>query len=260
MSFNVNVLNRLPSYRHNTGPICSFYNQQGTSAISLSFNKDVSQNKLMKSVSIEGTNNIDGGVILSANPTTTGNTVSNVAPFTEHGGIQYGIIQGRQDSHSGTTHLVGRVLQAQGTSGVMKIEFVEGGKTGLSSSDSTAPTKLFFYDTTNDSFFAQGLTPVDPAAPYATILGYTISEVGTNTIRTAGAIDFPTAASLNSGNVYVYSITGPTVNGGMLHGQYADISLILGSNPYELFAINMEYEPMTYDHYTRATPGQLPSA
>jgi hypothetical protein len=48
--------------------------------------------------------------------------------------------------------------------------------------------------------------------------------------------------------VNVIEITPQEINGAPPRGQYAQADIVLGSAPYELYAINVNYEPTDLDH------------
>ncbi len=47
---------------------------------------------------------------------------------------------------------------------------------------------------------------------------------------------------------YIFAMTPPSVNGDSPKGQYADAVVNLGSNDFELFALNVEFETTDYSH------------
>jgi len=82
------------AWRHDekTRPINNFYNKQYKSALHTSFNKDLSANKLYKSLSLEGTENIKGGnSVFLANSTSQVSQLrdASVGKLKEKGGILY---------------------------------------------------------------------------------------------------------------------------------------------------------------------------
>jgi len=82
------------AWRHDekARPINNFYNKQYKSALHTSFNKDLSANKLYKSLSLEGTENIKGGTsVFLANSTSQVSQLrdASVGKLKEKGGILY---------------------------------------------------------------------------------------------------------------------------------------------------------------------------
>ena len=51
------------------------------------------------------------------------------------------------------------------------------------------------------------------------------------------------------------AITPASTSGDDPKGQYADAAVTLGSDRFELYALNMEYEPSQYDHSSSRAPG-----
>ena len=52
----------------------------------------------------------------------------------------------------------------------------------------------------------------------------------------------------SSGEFLLFSITPESINGESPKGQTADAVITLGSAPYELYALNVEYSPTALDH------------
>ena len=82
------------AWRHDekARPINNFYGKQYKSALHTSFNKDLSANKLYKSLSLEGTENVKGGdSLFLANSTSQPSQLRNasVGKLKEKGGILY---------------------------------------------------------------------------------------------------------------------------------------------------------------------------
>ena len=48
--------------------------------------------------------------------------------------------------------------------------------------------------------------------------------------------------------IYLYSVSPESVNGEDPKGQTADAVVTLGSAPYELYALNLDYVPTNLDH------------
>ena len=87
-----------PVWRHNDNsvPRTAYYMAEGAnpigSGISASFNKNVSQNKIYKSFSIEGSSNISGVNSFVVNSDSGTPKTSSVGPIKDKGGILYGHI------------------------------------------------------------------------------------------------------------------------------------------------------------------------
>ena len=50
------------------------------------------------------------------------------------------------------------------------------------------------------------------------------------------------------GIVSIFAITDPEINGDFLRGQYAEAYIRLGSDNFELYSMNVNYEPTDLDH------------
>jgi hypothetical protein len=92
--YDSNTQENVVAWRHDekTSPINNFYNKQFKSALHTSFNKDLSANKLYKSLSLEGTENIKGGTsVFLANSTSQVSQLrdASVGKLKEKGGILY---------------------------------------------------------------------------------------------------------------------------------------------------------------------------
>ena len=92
-----------PVWRHNSDdvPRTSFYQlplddgsftQAIGSGLSVSFNKEVSKNKIYKAFSLEGSGNFAGGNTFTVNADSTNERETSMGPLTNKGGINYGHI------------------------------------------------------------------------------------------------------------------------------------------------------------------------
>jgi hypothetical protein len=48
--------------------------------------------------------------------------------------------------------------------------------------------------------------------------------------------------------IFLYEMSLEDINGSPPRGQYAQLNVSLGSEPYELYALNLNYEPTDLDH------------
>lgn len=84
-------------YLHQYGAeICRWYGTQSTSAVSFTFNDNVSTNKVFRSLSIEGTNNLTPTALLSVNNSRDPSQIKNTQAvrFNAKGGILYSGLSG----------------------------------------------------------------------------------------------------------------------------------------------------------------------
>ena len=81
------------------------------------------------------------------------------------------------------------------------------------------------------------------------ILDTGLVENGIVVSATADAITTFQSALQNSGTlVSIFAITDPQLNGDFLRGQYAESVINLGSDNFELYSLNLNYEPTDLDH------------
>ena len=163
-----------------------------------------------------------------------------------------------------------------------RIVFSEGGKSNLSN-DGISNTKFFIYN--NDPLADIQYFTVNSSSPVDISLGYaglpsdlTLSSASNLFSNTEPGIirlrvDFESAAAdseglspadmystwfnetetggedIYSGGQYLlFSVTPASINGDDLKGQTADATVLLGNQPYELYALNLEYSPTDLDH------------
>ena len=69
------------------------------------------------------------------------------------------------------------------------------------------------------------------------------------TISSADSFKSYVEAEIASGSrVFLNYLTPGVLNGAPPRGQFAQVNLSLGSQPYELYALNLNYEPTDLDH------------
>ena len=138
-------------YLHDYGsPRCRWFGTQSTSAVSFSFNDNVSTNKVYRSLSIEGTVNTDSTAQLIVNNSRdTNQKTVNSLNFRERGGILYSPLSGSQQRSNKSIVTLGTILRTepvsyQGCRLILRLEmdWVRGAKAKLFSS-MTETTALF---------------------------------------------------------------------------------------------------------------------
>ena len=184
--------------------------------------------------------------------------------------------------------LVGRITgysgaPSAGTSEMnYDIQFAEGGKSNLSkgvyigdngqvvqTEGATVGSKFFIYNAAAGDGQAQyfttlstvGITlPTTYAAFPSDLTLFNLSLGGGNTSENGISLAVDLTNTLNSysqelvdgvydtGNLYLYSISPEAMNAEDPKGQTADAVILLGSEPYELYALNVEYSPTDLDH------------
>ena len=176
----------------------------------------------------------------------------------------------------------GIAIQSAIASQPYRIVFSEGGKSNLSN-DGISNTKFFIYN--NDPLADIQYFTVNSSSPVDISLGYgglpsdlTLSSDSNLFSNTEPGIirlrvDFESAATdseglspadmyttwfnetetaggdiYSAGEYLLFSVTPASINGDDLKGQTADATVLLGNQPYELYALNLEYSPTDLDH------------
>lgn len=242
--------------------INNFYGVQYHSSLKASFNKDLSANKIYKSLSLEGTENLKGGASkFLANNSSQKSQARDAAvgKLSEKGGILYanlgrnpkttgsnlklaGVITGAEQIFTGANTEETKYGFAYDLSlYLLKIDFING--FNLSSN-------LFDVHIGNESTSAfhqpnsESNSELNAKLPNGLIVQSSLDSVGTlistlNTQAVAGTLNF------------VYVRTPNSVNGGDPKGQYADIELefgTYGTEDFELDILNLNYERTSLDH------------
>ena len=262
------VIGTSPFWRHNTGAFNNFYGTVVGSQFSVSFNQKPSENKILKSISVEGTSNSNPNAIVVANNSTVAGQAkqSDVIAFDDHGGIMYGVIEGLARNSTANINYVGS-LRGSIINGVEQIQLI---------SDADAGTLNFFGRFT---YHDGGQSYVTDLSKYLIRISVTddggvitnplvsnslddqtdtltgdfgdvldnIQFDGGSLIIDTSDIDYAVVLSALS-SIQLFAITPTNMNGDMLRGQYADAVFSFGSADWEVFAVNLEYEPTTYDH------------
>lgn len=270
------------AWEHNkSGTNNNFYGTQYDSAIHVSFNDNPSQNKIYKTFSIEGTENLAGSI----NTFTTSEFLQpditrqaiEIGTLTNKGGILFGHM-GRDQRLKANVNLkyAGSFIAPQTLS--LAIEPIAGdlwkinGVFGNSVVSSSSPTYvLFSFESDPNNLVSIGtqasISYVPLGSSYYNIdSGITVATdqyvetvLGTSTpedglVIRAGSSQMTRLNELcaspsnfnRSCNVFV--ATDPKINGDFLRGQYAEAAINLGNGNFELYALNVNYEPTDLDH------------
>lgn len=294
-------------WKHDNGPNNTFFGIPGYSAIAVSFNQNPSQNKIYKSYSIEGTNNlISGASAIFANPSPDPDQLREAVfgPIKPRGGINYGHIRGNTagKEQGNSIKLLGRIVRG--------VDIVDDGNTGypfgfgytileldhvngmLNPTADNSKLILGFTQPNGDIIMYSpqafgGLDPIEPPyfdfpgsqevtqeTPYDDInevisvgnqaFQYYSSQLGIKGVIVQienfldgadGVQDSAFYLRLNaymednpSLPVFLFQVTEGDLNGSSLKGQYADAYMVLGSEEFEVFAINANYSPYNLDH------------
>lgn len=261
-----------------------FYGSTTFSAISVSFNDNVSSNKIYKSFSLEGTSNIAdyGANTFSVNADNSPRKQFSMGRIKDKGGILYGhiglsdfLLDGSNIEAIGTfkaaTVFPNSLIENFGTGPLLVFQSdnvslrrnfgsvrgaskyilmdSEGNLYSINGAPITTPlTQNFNY---NSSLFgeplhlnvftsAQGNTSIQFAS-----LNSPFND-GTGSF-TGGDYEFDEAFNLSVPTTLL-EITPQEINGAPPRGQYAQATITLGADPFELHSLSVDYEPTNLDH------------
>ncbi len=251
----------------------NFYGAQYSSAIAVSFNDSPSQNKLYKTFSVEGSENLKG----SFHTFTTSETLQpgqtpltvNVDTLKNKGGILYGNIPKDprikanvnmkfigSTSRDTTTQALGQDLyRFNGVVGNTAFTLDQSTKFAFVFGNSISPVVIApnggsvslqentdFY-TLNSGFLCPSPAELDSQG---------IDELSGKGIIFKATLQayatFLSSLQNTDGIVSIFAITDPEINGDFLRGQYAEAYIRLGSDNFELYSMNVNYEPTDLDH------------
>jgi hypothetical protein len=223
--------------------------------VSVSFNDRVSSNKIYKSISLEGTSNIQDESFNTFVVNADNNPAKqfSMGRIKDKGGILYG--------HIGlsNTLLDGSNVKVIGSADVSSLEegfldaivFESGDYNFRQKTESvTNNSKFLFFS--NNSFYnldfqnvslSEGSSFAEVSADVASLSS---SADGSVSFEKVGGFNMLSNPGLQTVNVI--EITPQEINGAPPRGQYAQADIVLGSQPYELYAINVNYEPTDLDH------------
>lgn len=237
----------------------------GGSGIAIAFNENVSTNKMYKSISLEGSSNLNeaGFSLFRTNDTTVpgDSTLTQIRPLNFKGGIVYADVGRGQENSQANIRAVASwpgTLDAEGNlSNVVTID--AGAGASLQEGD-----PLFFVNA-NGLIFTTGLNSFVEAEGFnfdVADTGFTASvlaDFGTVIFNnTMGFNGFISTIPGGQGPYTILTRGNTAAYGKSVQGQYATLRIVFGNQNYELHAINAYYEPNTLDHReTRTAANQL---
>ena len=261
--------------------INKFYNSQYHSSLKCSFNKDLSANKIYKSLSLEGTENLKGGVSnFLANNTSQVSQArdANVGRLTEKGGILYAPL-GRNPKVTGSNlKLAGRITGLtqvftnpntypdglygfandfpSSTLYLLEIDFINGFNLGSNiysihiGVDNEAPASFTSTNIGIEGYATTGILNEGDAEINTKLAnGLLVRSADANV---GGGLQVLIDTSITNGEMLLaYVLTPNKINGGDPKGQYADIDLQIGHyghEDFELDILNLNYEHTRLDH------------
>ena len=244
----------------------SYYGKTYGSGISVTFYENVSTNKIYKSFSLEGSNNITGENYFVVNTDNSPDKRYSLGRLKDKGGILYGHIgQAQNMMAGGNLELVG-VIDS--------MPFINNGLMGLA----ITTTENDLLPSSADSLYILGEPQDDGSIIFTSLYG---PLTGQSTINSE-FIEFPPtdlasvgsnqedleyAVSIINGQVIktiafnsalgnpqdpsgklLFEVNPSNVFGDEPRGQYAEAIISLGSQQYELYSLNVAYEPTNLDH------------
>ncbi len=249
-------------WRHDDGTgFNSFYGAGSlSSTIAVSFSDNPSVNKIYKSVSIEGTSNIDGNSIFQANSSSQPSQLnsSSVGPIVERGGINYAHI-GRvsRQTTGDDVKLIGQLISVTPSpsgNNIFQLEIlpIGGGISFGGGNNAQFDMVQMNEDGTESLLTSNGFPLMGTPDTDFTIIPTTDPDTGyvvnTSTYIMFSAANLVTLFEGNENSTYIIANSDVSINGDDPKGQYADMFVSLGSNDFEVFALNVEYEAYDLDH------------
>ena len=267
------------AWEHGTNPANNnFYDSQYQSSIAVSFNDNPSQNKLYKTFSVEGTDNLQGAIHTfttseTLQPNKTPLTIS-IGTVSNKGGILYGkvpndprIKNGVNMKFIGTTSLDTSLSPVSFGSDLYVFRSLFGNTAHINNDtkfaflfeDSVAPEVIGLNGqislVTSDTDYynlKSGITSATPSQ-LASINQLNETNINENGMVFKATLDAVLALEdrifgSGSGIISIFAITDPRLNGDFLRGQHAEVAINLGSDNFELYSLNLNYEPTDLAH------------
>ena len=246
----------------------NYYGQQYGSGLSVSFNDRVSSNKIYKSISLEGTSNIQDESFNTFVVNADNNPAKqfSMGRIKDKGGILYGHIG------MSNTLLDGSNIEAIGTINANSLAFQEYGPAGMkllvgadkyNLKRNTSAVKnnskyilmdglgKFYNMSGAEITFSSDASYLNPdfLEPYnINILENNVGSLLLEFVPLDGYSFDEGEFARPSVATTLLEITPQEINGAPPRGQYAQADIVLGSQPYELYSINVNYEPTDLDH------------
>ena len=242
-----------------------YYSKIYGSGISVTFNDNVSANKIYKSFSLEGTSNITGENYFVVNTDNSPDKRYSLGKLKDKGGIMYGHIgQAQNMMAGGNLELVGLIDVA-----------LVGASDGLIGLTITT-TENDLLPSSANSLYILGEPQDDGSIIFTSLFGPLQSTIGSGfveftpndelnvgsnpdnlelAVSTFNGQPFKTIAFNTSQGVpenpsgkLLFEVNPSNIFGDEPRGQYAEAIISLGSQPYELYSLNVDYEPTNLDH------------
>ena len=257
-------------WRHDDGKgFNSFYGDQPVdSAIAVSFSDLPSVNKIYKAVSIEGTSNITGSSIFQANSSSQASQLngSSVGPIVERGGINYAHIGKVVKQTTGDAlKLVGKIEtitslydqdeqygydeDAFPTALYIEVSPLGGGVT-FGGGNPGYELAVMTPDGVQNLLAENNIDLLETPDNEINIVPLANNSAYIVTYNPAQTTEAQIVAIFNafSDSLYLIENSDVAINGDDPKGQYADMLISFGSEDFEVFALNAEYEAYDLDH------------
>ena len=255
----------------------NFYGVVGNSGISVAFNDKVSSNKIYKSISLEGSNNIANSSFNTfvVNSDNNPNKQFSIGPVQDKGGMLYGhiglskfIAAGSNVRALGTFEVTASApgLLPVGASGnAIAIRINSKTNIPVTKSSVTGKSKYFFVTEGGAAYSIDG-KPINFGNADISAASYNDAKFGLpydldfSRVNSSPPFILFRNSNLQSTDVTAIGageytkivtlceITPQDINGAPPRGQYAQAEIVFGNQPYELFALNVNYETTDLDH------------
>lgn len=245
-------------YIHNSpvGPPEYYGAPIGGSGIAIAFNEQVSHNKLYKSISLEGSSNLENSAfsLFTTNDTTVlaDSTLAAVRPLNFKGGVVYADLgRGQENSQANIRAVASWAGTVSGPGIADNVVVIDAGA-GASIQDGD---DLFILNA-QGQVFSNGFF-VNPAQfnwnGGANFTANNLAEFGTVFFNGEMGIQNIFALPTANGPYTIISRGAVASYGKSVQGQYATLRIVFTDFNYELHAINAYYEPNTLDHGEKQT-------
>jgi len=215
----------------------TFYGNTSPSVIGVSFNDRPSSNKQFKSLSVES---LEPNDILGLNTFVVNGKSGSIGGLRQKGGILYGHI-GSEDGYTlSNFEFIGQIKNIHASAAEAA------SASGLSFEDVSSGAYIEFYYTEMNALSggAAGVTNDPQGVKNGDVQPVAL---GNNLILYNGMLLLGGASGFNAGD-NLYFAYPSNINGESPKGQVADVTLTLGSNDFEVHAVNLEYSPTNLDH------------
>lgn len=240
-------------------PINTFFGEQQPSLIGVTFNDNVSSNKIYKTISIEGGNISEGTIsIFTANSDSQNTKTASIGTVKDKGGILYADINGIAKNSQANVEVLGVVDYIEPTGD----QYYNIKVSGADSSNVVTNSRFVFIDVGNQLVIQpQGGVTYD--YPISQILesstqstdlrpkqsGDFYSSNGAIITQGLTTVSYIQIANMLQNTTLLLAHISPTsINGEQPKGQYSEALFTIPVSDFEIYAFNLNYEPTDLDH------------